>query len=638
MFKINTDLDNPSAPPRELTFEQLFDPRHNLPPHPFHFNKSRLQTLFQSFYSRDNILSNAALFFPHIGTLTPEQYRAFIAPIPDDRLYTIAFIQFTMGRQNCPVITPYSDINILPQDRANRAFHIYAYERDYQRCPYSYQGDNWGAWLSQWVNAIHDALTSRLFNNTSIPNDANITGNWGQCQLFYHYCSYLIGAEHCIGPAERYYNARSLLTALRDHPEARLTIRPNPFSCRLTIPITSTNRSALYQTYNYTTNPLDLLEWPITLKGEHKPLLYGIELEFSSDYPEKPLIDAAKDPFFILKKDSSVSGNRCRMYELCTIPMSYKAHRQQWAYWFKNLDYTQFDQTKDTSNGLHIHIGRDAFNKGHLRNFSWFFTQPGHKDFIFAVSERDQHSFREYSQIPNYPAQVTKSFLNNLDYVARIRGCVNLSQKNTVEVRLFRGIVSLAEILKNLEFVDSVFHFTQDASFSQLTLSNYYAWLQSTNRNRYSLLKKYFERIPNLDKLIASSDIFRVIHTERKPPVILERLAKSRLTITNVHVTILNQIFKKRVFVLNKDTKQLELSTHNHGKLSFLDRSLEDKLLRNTPLSPITVTDRLNAPTPPPPPVPPMYTLSADDFLSAAEELATPLSTGWVAFTATSSS
>jgi hypothetical protein len=476
---------------------------------------------------------------------------------------------------------------------------------DYIYSGYALTDPLFSTWFHESViNQIISKVTSRLLNNIYFASSRTLYQLPYYFPLVCTYAKYLVGQPYAHssrnGDPIQDVTTADALAYFSENATAELKVHHYPFHVQIILKVTTTFRKPLYRVFNYSQNPLDLVPWPITLPQETKPLLYGVELELSTDYTTQELVDAAKDPFFILKSDRTVSGNRKNPYELCSIPMSYKAHRQQWAHWFKNLDYDKFDQTKDTTNGLHVHISKNAFSKAHLRNFAWFFTQPGHHRFILAISERDTESFRAYSQTPNYPKDPTKSYLQTLDYVARIRGCVNISSKMTIELRLFRGIVSLAEILKNLEFVDSVYHFTKDAAYSALSLANYNQWLQKTPPNRYTLIKKYLDKLPDLNACFAAADIHRIIHTSNDANEILQLLEKSKLPITNVHVTILNQLFKRRTFILNKLTGQIELSRHNHGKLAHLDRSLEQRLLRNT--SPTIVAPPIPVPDAPAPP------------------------------------
>jgi hypothetical protein len=582
MFKINTDLTNPDATPREFTSTTLFDPRVHQVPSDFYFKTTTFLQFLKNIYTRENLVNNPALFFARAITDFNNTFpiSEFLSHIPDDQLWLLNYIVIGRhGRSNQKLIyfQQHDGIDISEWSYTPHIYNVTVYDGNITRSSYPWTDPEFPAWVNTTLHTLLANLQTRIFHNSRL-NNTFIRPQYSAHQTVQLLQAYYIN-EPCIQIDDLFHNRGTLSAFLDQHPTATTTFNFQTGSLSIRNPVTPTNRSPLYRTLNYTASPLHYIDWPITLKNEHKPTLYGVELELSTDYDERTLVDAAKIPFFILKSDSSISGRCRKRYELCTVPMSFKAHRQQWAHWFNNLDYEQFDQTKDTNNGLHVHISKDVFSQEHLRNFIWFFTQPAHHDFMLTVSERDAYSFTQYSQLPRYPNSPGRSYINSLEYIARVRGCITLSNKNTVEVRLFRGIVSLADILKNLEFVDSVFHFTLNNHYHNLTLSNYYKWLLKTPANRYILIKKYLQQLPNLNYIFTSADLHRYIHTERNPDAIIKRLQKAPISLTNTHITILNRIFKKRVFVLDKETNTIKLSQHNRSKLAFLDRELEKRLL-----------------------------------------------------------
>lgn len=348
--------------------------------------------------------------------------------------------------------------------------------------------------------------------------------------------------------------------------------------------ITRTNKRALYQVMGYNASPTELLSWPIVNKGEIKPVLYGVELECATDYNVRQLIDATDEPFMIAKSDSSVSGRGALRVELVTVPMSFRAHKREWAKWFSKLDYDKFDTTKNTSNGMHVHIGRDHFaDENHVKRLTWFVNNPANRDFIFALSERTQQSLDGYSPLARFGSSTSKvrNYNQVTNIVGSMRGAINLaSNKPTVEVRLFRGIVSYAAILKNLECVDAFFHFTAEANFNQLNLKGFLNWLEETPPNKYAIFKKFIFKLPNFQELVSSSDIYEIIQNTTDPHQIIRIIEKKNFKVTNAHITVLNRQHKKRTFILDKETGTIRLKLSDRSPLFHLDRKLQQDQLR----------------------------------------------------------
>ena len=332
--------------------------------------------------------------------------------------------------------------------------------------------------------------------------------------------------------------------------------------------LSKTNRNTLYTHFNASADVCDILEghWPIKLKSE--PVtnrLYGLELECTTDYKIKDLMDAQDELFMVGKQDGSISGSKKLKIELVTVPMTLKAHKAQWSKWFTKLDYEKFDTTKKTTNGIHIHIDRKGFHDTqHMKNFAWFFGNPSNKQFLTEFSERDPSTLSHYT---NFPDITTSS--KKLEVYKRIQSyfpskyfVVNFQKSKTIEVRLFKGIVSLAEIIKNLEFVDSVVEFTSmEKGPHHLTLKEYIRFLNGLPENKYQVLKEYiFKKMENLKNTLEVSEIKEIVFLETNPQRITEIINKENLLKKGINgfklADILNKNMGKRVRIFNFDKEK----------------------------------------------------------------------------------
>ena len=206
-----------------------------------------------------------------------------------------------------------------------------------------------------------------------------------------------------------------------------------------------TNRRRYERIFNYSTDVLSHLPYSIKGPKEQTATLYGVELEANGEYSPKEIISAQKDLFFLLKQDSSITGMYQNCYEMVTVPCSLRAHKRLWAEFFESIDYKNFDTTKSTGNGMHVHIGRKVFEKTprHLDRFTWFFIHPGHANFIYAMSERPTKlDMDRWSPIAN--VRQTGKIWSAARQASRLnggRGAVHYKH-NTVEIRIFKSIVS----------------------------------------------------------------------------------------------------------------------------------------------------------------------------------------------------
>lgn len=409
--------------------------------------------------------------------------------------------------------------------------------------------------------------------------------------FFYHFFNMcMAGAMITDSIHGNYLNGYQALQRLSDSTKFKITCTHTNISITLTETVSRTNRRPIERLLNYSTDVTAILPWPNRMKGEsNQTLLMGVELELSTDYTVKQVVDAAEDPFFLAKQDGSISGRKPNMMELVTAPSTMKYLKRQYALWFNALDYSKFDTTIETTNGMHVHLGREFFHDNHhIRNFCWFFHNPANLDFVVALSERGTYSnMSTYTPVYNFPPgcsrvhayrEVHKMLSNGH------RGATNFkngwAKAKTIEVRIFRGIVSYASVVKNLEAVDSIFHYTGTmASFKDQTLTGYLKWLKQTPPNKYQVLKKFIESL-DMEKILVNTEVKDVIFNETNEEKIVLLMNKSSLKLHNGHVSILNR-GKKRTFVLNKETGLVELSTNNKGKMSYLDKILATNYLRH---------------------------------------------------------
>lgn len=341
--------------------------------------------------------------------------------------------------------------------------------------------------------------------------------------------------------------------------------------------ITKRNRRPLYSLLSYSASPTSMLAWPILAGKEHKPVLYGVELEIATNYEIKDIIDNCNELFLIAKSDGSVNGAMPNKMELVTVPMSLRAHKREWAYLFSKLDYNNFDTSKDTNNGMHVHIDKTAFvSQQHINNMAWFIANPANFKFLLEMSERTESSWNHYSPTPHIDGTRVRNYKGIQNKLRGIRGAFNLgTNKPTIEVRLFRGIVSYAAVLKNLEFVDSLFHFCMDRNLQGTTLKHYLRWIETQPSNRYQVLRKFLGTYKDMASVIAYSEVKDIVFSERNPVKIISKLEKSSLKLTSQHIMALNRTMKKRTFVMNKRTGKLEVLFTNQSPLAHMDRALE---------------------------------------------------------------
>lgn len=553
------------------------------------FRWSRFEEIIKLLWTKDNISENMNYYFNHLmgypyeilscfhGKPDKEKYKLLFSHVPDEDAWMLAFTSFSISANGMNMGYSF----YFPDVRINSGETIHVYNTDALSLPSCKITDlhteenkvkfleTFNAAKARWEKVFTNSKDKFWTDENFFMSSSNFM------QLFIRKT---IGRMYIICDGSTYTHAQ-LVQYFKDNPGNHDIVIGNTSqgfaTPRLVTKVSKTNRRGIEKTLSYSTNVCELLPYPMKEKNEYNPVFYGVELEVSTDYSTKELVNATEELFLIGKQDGTISGSKSNRVELVTIPASLKSHKIQWAKFFSKLKYENFDCTNQTNNGMHVHIGRTHFNgRGHVNRLAFFVNNPSNYQFFFLMSERTAANISQFTPFARPSHNKGQTIARSIDNATAIRGAVNLKKSETVEVRLFKGLVSYATILKNLEFVDSIFHFTKDASLSELSLKHYIDWLNKTHTNKYMVLKKYISEIKAFDKMIKMSEVHDMVFLERDPKKMLEIIDKGKITIDNDHVTALNKLKGVRTFVFNKTTKKIEL----HNKPLDGINSLNDEL------------------------------------------------------------
>lgn len=318
-------------------------------------------------------------------------------------------------------------------------------------------------------------------------------------------------------------------------------------------------RKSLYQIYEYSTNVISILGTPEKSWSdkEGNVNIFGVELEASTDYEPQNIIDAFPDIFAICKKDSTVTGEKTYPIEIVTIPASLKRHKKMWSAFFKNIDRDKFDTLDKHTNGMHVHIDRNSFESDglHLKKFCFLMSSKDLQEFNIAISERTKDAIDKWSKF------VTKatSIVNIERYTRELSkyAVVNLGKAATVEVRLFKGVISFTSVIKNLEFTDAILEFTRTASITQINLVSFLKWLSELPSSRYRTLRLCITEI-DLEEMYFHSNLTTFLKKERDPLKAFKKLRTNQ-------VTFEARFYKKVISAFNEKFSRYKLSYDQQG-------------------------------------------------------------------------
>lgn len=219
-----------------------------------------------------------------------------------------------------------------------------------------------------------------------------------------------------------------------------------------------------------------------TYRAKEDVLYMGIELEVAKmrqvaqQFSDE--LNTEESIFLYMKEDGSIGYDGV---ELVTMPATLDAFRKIFP--FDCLDRARGRGARSyayESCGFHIHVSRSAFTATHMWKFIKF--QLNNPILCQQVAQRMDSSYAtwhyERDEVTSLPDYVKGKRSNGRRYLA-----INFQNRATVELRYFKGNILKGAILKNVEFVQSLYDYTKllnvrNVMAGGLTEANYMEWLK----------------------------------------------------------------------------------------------------------------------------------------------------------------
>lgn len=258
------------------------------------------------------------------------------------------------------------------------------------------------------------------------------------------------------------------------------------------------------QNYSFRPTPMfrlvgdndEIITWNRAMNGSASRLMpyLGFELEtnFRGDYSDqrrlniagaKFLLDAHESDYLYVKEDGSISG-----FEIVSHPATVYAHKRlikMDAFRTLATDYKQASWTSvnGTGAGLHVHISKASFVKpSHIQRFQIFHDR--NQDVIKKFAGRDSNRWATFQR----DAEIRMMDLSRGFQQYNRYSALNFQNASTIELRYFRGSLDAKTLLGVLEFVHSVWKYTQvihakEISDGNIRWDRYRNWLLDENDN-----------------------------------------------------------------------------------------------------------------------------------------------------------
>ena len=223
--------------------------------------------------------------------------------------------------------------------------------------------------------------------------------------------------------------------------------------------VESWNNSDYEGIMNYTFKPARPNFFMGSADSDDSRLFYGMELEVESmDNSMSDGMNIVKESlgeFVYFKADGSLD----RGYELVTFPFTFNYYSE--AIDFKFLSGLQglgYRSWSAGTCGLHVHISRTGFaSSGHIWKFAQLILS---NQFSWSkLAGRDSSRWASFDPEQNGIMKVLKGEKFPERYCA-----VNLSNADTIEVRIFRGSLNERRVRSAIESIDSAIQYTRTLS------------------------------------------------------------------------------------------------------------------------------------------------------------------------------
>jgi len=213
--------------------------------------------------------------------------------------------------------------------------------------------------------------------------------------------------------------------------------------------------------HSYSYKPKPCFRTLGTVRAVRGPF-FGVELEIENSGGIESNSDAAEkvtdsDGFLYCKSDSSLESG----FEIVSHPFSWEWHKKNgaaaWREVFKlrNRGFTSYDSR---TCGMHVHISKRALTD--LQIYKMIHLLDGWGAFTHLVSRRNASRLERWAGShggPDTRARLAKKMNHNR--TERYRA-LNLTNRETVEVRIFRGTLSPKGFERNIEFCKALVDFT----------------------------------------------------------------------------------------------------------------------------------------------------------------------------------
>lgn len=186
-------------------------------------------------------------------------------------------------------------------------------------------------------------------------------------------------------------------------------------------------------------------------------IFYGIELEVFCPTNEqakardwyKAVNPIGEQKYAVFESDGSIGNG----FEMISMPAGIDVHKERLKHVLMSAELKQGCKSHDTTRcGLHVHITKSALTQSQISRMQSFLNDTMNQELITQVARRYHTNYSrflgELGKLKSHP-QVSRDRYEVL----------NLTNDNTVEVRIFRGSLKYEAVVAAIEFTNALVNF-----------------------------------------------------------------------------------------------------------------------------------------------------------------------------------
>jgi hypothetical protein len=233
-----------------------------------------------------------------------------------------------------------------------------------------------------------------------------------------------------------------------------------------------------YRVHNYSHRVEESLGFDKRNKSITEPYL-GIEIEYQVDKRKEGRLYVGDTLYnhSLMKEDGSIRNG----FEIVSRPASYAQHMLRYTSFLDGLPEWMHPHQ---SCGMHVHISRTALSQMGAGKLVEFMNRDDNKKFIQLIAGRKatnyQRAMEDYDIKKPYKIDRGNDHADRYNYI-------NLSNKKTIELRIFASPKNTNEFKVRMQFVKAMISYCQPAALTgtlkeQTSFSSFITWLENTKK------------------------------------------------------------------------------------------------------------------------------------------------------------